>query len=174
MKKEIMVIKDCKFIGLANTLEIQWSKRTVDENENILDKENVRGTIDLEMAQVEGSDASERLKKFIPELNLAILKENGELNERINAMSKECAHKVKIATKESSEKLIAVTENKSLKEENEFLKKENTALNLANEDIHKKNAVLFAANERLIKEAVILDENIVNLNAQILASKKAK
>lgn len=151
MKKEIMVIKDCKFIGLANTLEIQWSKRTVDENDKIFDKKNVRGTIDLEMAQIEGSDASERLKKFIPELNLALAKENGELQAQINAISKECAQKVSIAKKESSEKMIAVTEIQTLRD---TIKAHEENFNIAksiNDEIYAENQKLKSEIEALKK-----------------------
>jgi hypothetical protein len=174
MKKEIMVIKDCKLIGLANTLEIQWSKRTVDENDKLLEKENVRGTIDLESAQVEGSDASERLKKFIPELVLEQAKQIGDLQAQINAISKECAHKVSIATKESSDKMILHTELLNAKE---ALKAHEENFNIAksiNDEIYAENKKLKEANEKILKDMVKLDENIISLNAQIVALKKGK
>lgn len=151
MKKEIMVIKDTRFLGLQNVLEIQWSKMTVDENDKIFDKENVRGTIDLEMAQIEGSDASERLKKFIPELNLALAKENGELQAQINAISKECAQKVNIAHKESSEKMIAVTEIQTLRD---TIKAHEENFNMAksiNDEIYAENQRLKLEIEELKK-----------------------
>lgn len=174
MKKEIMVIKDCKFVGLSNTLEIQWSKRLIDENDEILDKENVRGTIDLEMAQKEGSDASEMLLKFMPELNLAILKENGELQAQINAISKECAQKVSIAQKESSEKMILQTELLTHKETIKAHEENFQMAKTINDEIYAENQKLKADKEKLLADMVKLDENIVNLNAQIVASKKGK
>ncbi len=174
MKKEIMVIKDCKFVALANALEIQWSKRSIDENDKILDKENHRGTIDLEMAQVEGSDASERLKKFIPELVIQQAKEIGDLQAQINAISKECSQKVSIAQKESSEKMILATELLTAKESLIAHEENFKIAKSINDEIYAENQKLKAEKEKLLADMVKLDENIINLNAQILALKKVK
>lgn len=123
MKKEIMVIKDCRFLGLYNSLEIQWSKRLVDENNKILDKENVRSTIDLECAKIEGSNAKETLEKFIPTLVIAQAEEIGNLQSQINAISKECAEKVSVSKKaikdkEDLEGELLITKDKLNKHEN--------------------------------------------------------
>lgn len=147
--KTIYVIKDVKFIGISQSLEIQWSKRLVDENDEIFQKINERSTIMID--GIEGSDASERLKQFIPELNLALAKENGELQAQINAISKECAQKVKIAHKESSEKMIAVTEIQTLRD---TIKAHEENFNMAksiNDEIYAENQKLKLEIEELKK-----------------------
>lgn len=147
--KTIYVIKDVKFIGISQSLEIQWSKRLVDENDEIIQKINEKSTIMID--GIEGSDASERLKKFIPELNLALAKENGELQAQINAISKECAQKVKIAHKESSEKMIAVTEIQTLRD---TIKAHEENFNIAksiNDEIYAENQKLKSEIEALKK-----------------------
>lgn len=174
MKKEIMVIKDCKLVAIANVLEIQWSKRTVDENDEIFEKQNHRGTIDLEMAQVEGSDASERLKKFIPELVIEQAKQIGDLQAQINAISKECAQKVSIATKESSEKMILQTELLTHKESIKAHEENFKIAKTINDEIYAENQKLKADKEKLLADMVKLDENIINLNAQVVTLKETK
>lgn len=150
--KPIMVIKDCKFLGLHNALETQWSKVYKDEDDDIFKKENHRGTIDLEAAKVEGSSAWETLKQFVPELVLAQAKEIGELQAQINAISKECAHKVSIAQKEASDKMILHTELLNAKD---ALKAHEDNLNIAkeiNDEIYAENKVLKAEKEKLKAE----------------------
>lgn len=172
--KPIMVIKDCKFLGLHNALEIQWSKVYKDEDDEIFKKENHRGTIDLEAAKVEGSSAYEALSEFIPELVLAQAKEIGNLQAQINAISKECAHKVGIAQKEASDKMILHTELLNAKD---ALKAHEDNLTMAkeiNDEIYAENKRLKEEKEALLKDMVRLDENIVTLNAQIVALKKGK
>lgn len=170
-KKAIIVIKDVRFLGHCNAIEYQFIKKYVDDNGD-LKKENSRGVIMLD--GVEGSDATEQLSKLVPFIVLEQAKTIGELNERINAMSKECAQKVDIATKESSEKMIVKTENQSLKE---AVKAHEENFNMAksiNDEIYAENKKLKETIERNLKDMVKLDENIVNLNAQIVALKETK
>lgn len=147
--RAVYIIKDVKFLGLSQSLEIQWSKRWIDESEMLVEKGIQREAIMLD--GIEGSDASERLKKFIPELNLALAKENGELQAQINAISKECAQKVKIAHKESSEKMIAVTEIQTLRD---TIKAHEENFNIAksiNDEIYAENQKLKLEIEELKK-----------------------
>ncbi len=112
------------------------------------------------MAQIEGSDASEKLKQFVPELVLSQAKEIGDLQAQINNISKECAQKVKVAHKESSEKMILTTELLTAKES---LKAHEENFNIAksiNDEIYTENQKLKLENEKL--------------NAQIVALKKVK
>lgn len=143
--KEIWAIKDVKFLGILNTLEIQWSKKIVEDNDILLEKTNVRGTICLD--KPENPDAEEHLKKqlkdFIPALVIEQAKEIGRLNDVINAMSGEVrTHKKDKKEKDeiisilavertnlendkldlATKKMILETEKLNLKEENERLK----------------------------------------------------
>lgn len=145
----IYVIKDVKFLGISQSLEIQWSKRWVDENDKIFEKINERSTIMLD--GIEGSDASERLKKFIPELVLAQAKEIGDLQAQINAISKECAVKVKLAKDENKEKLLTREENIKM---TNLVKAHEENFNIAksiNDEIYAENQKLKLEIEELKK-----------------------
>jgi len=145
MKKEIMVIKDVKFLGLENSIEYQWIKHLLDDNDKVFEKVNVRGSICLDKPQ--NLDAEEHLKKqmegLIPALVFEQQKEIGRLNDVINAMSGEVrTHKKDKKQKDeiisilavertnlendkldlATKKMILETEKLNLKEENERLK----------------------------------------------------
>lgn len=172
-------MKDVKFLGQQCAIELQWSKRLVDENDTVLDKENQRIAIALD--GIDGSDATETFKKYIPLIVLEQAKKIGELETLVGNISKECAHKVSIAQKESSDKMILHTELLNAKD---ALKAHEDNLTMAkeiNDEIYAENKVLKAEKEKLkaekealLKDMVRLDENIVTLNAQIVALKKGK
>lgn len=170
--KPIYVIKDVKLLGIEGALQIQGVKVYKDENDKIFEKINHRITVSLE--NISDKDAEKKIKDLIGEICLAQAKEIGELNERINAMSKECAYKVSVAQKESSEKMILQTELLNAKdaliahEENFKIAKS------INDEIYAENQKLKADKEKLLAEIVKLDENIVSLNAQIVTLKKGK
>lgn len=169
MKKEILVMKDVKFLGQQCAIELQWSKRLVDENDTVLDKENQRCAISLD--GIDGSDATETFKKYIPLIVLEQAKKIGELESLVGNISKECAHKVSIAQKEASDKMILHTELLNAKD---ALKAHEDNLTMAkeiNDEIYAENKRLKEEKEALLKDMVMLDENIVSLNTEILRLK---
>ena len=143
--KEIYILKDVKLLGISNSLEIQWSKHVLEDNDELFEKVNVRGSICLDKPQ--NLDAEEHLKKqmkdLIPALVFEQQKEIGRLNDVINAMSGEVrTHKKDKKQKDeiisilavertnlendkldlATKKMILETEKLNLKEENERLK----------------------------------------------------
>lgn len=129
--KEIYALKDVKFLGLENSIEYQWIKHLLDDNDKVFEKVNVRGSICLDKPQ--NLDAEDHIKKqmegLIPALVFEQQKEIGRLNDVINAMSgevrthkKDKKEKDEKITKLATEKLVLETEKLNLLEENKKIK----------------------------------------------------
>lgn len=73
--KEIYALKDVKFLGLENSIEYQWIKHRLEDNDEIFDKVNVRGSICLDLP-----DNSEEEKTLIEELKKQDLNPDEYLN----------------------------------------------------------------------------------------------
>lgn len=143
--KEVWVLKDVRFLGLENSLEIQWVKHVLNENDSLFKKANVRSSISLDKPDTLDAEKhlKEQLKNFGLDLALEQAKEIGRLNDVINAMSGEVrTHKKDKKQKDeiisilavertnlendkldlATKKMILETEKLNLKEENERLK----------------------------------------------------
>lgn len=129
--KDLWVLKDVKYLGISNTIEYQWIKHRLEDNDELFEKVNVRGSICLDKPQ--NLDAEEHLKKqmevLIPALVFEQQKEIGRLNDVINAMSgevrthkKDKKEKDEKITKLATEKLVLETEKLNLLEENKKIK----------------------------------------------------
>lgn len=167
MKKEIYVMKDVKFLGQQCAVELQWSKRLVDENDKILDKENQRIAIALDGA--EGSDATKEFEKYIPQIILDQGKEIGRLNDVINAISKECAEKVRVSKKatkdkEDLESELLTTKDKLNKHENNL-----PVIKAIYEENQKLKEELKRSDELIDK----LEQKIQTLKSETTLIKKA-
>lgn len=172
MKKEILVMKDVKFLGQQCCVELQWTKISVDENDKILDKENQRIAISLD--GVEGSDATKTFEKFIPHIILAQKKEIADLIKINSDLSGEVRAHKKDKSEIAEQKDDLIKQKEVFLAENDRLRKTLEAVSFVNEKIFKENEVLKAANETILKEHVVLDENIATLNKEIEDLKKTK
>ena len=210
--KEIYILKDVKYLGISNAIEYQWIKHRLEDNDEIFDKVNVRGSICLDLPdnseeektlieelkkqdlnpdeylnaenqikeklKKQKLDAEDHIKKqmesLIPALVFEQAKEIGILNDRINAMSGE-VRKHKVDKAELSEIKTSLTKHtENISAENNDLKQNLNTMNFVNEKLYQENQVLKAANEKILKDMVVLDENIKNLNEQLTKAKATK
>lgn len=173
--KPIYKIKDVQLLCHTEQLRVKVVKEYLEED-SLIKKEHAVLTYSL--VNIGDEEAEKKVKELIGEVCLAQAKEIGVLNDRINAMSKECAIKVDIATKESSEKMILQTRleahQEELKHASEVCDTQNEEINklkIINDEIYKENQALRADKERLIKDLVVMDERVINpVKAEVIVN----
>lgn len=160
MSEEIQitkVIKDVQLLGHTGELRVQCVKKYTDPIGNLVKKENHVLTVSLD---TKDSDSEKMVKDLIGEVCFAQAQRIGELETIVGNISKECAHKVGIAQKEASDKMILHTELLNAKD---ALKAHEDNLTMAKEI----NDEIYAENKRLKEEKE-------KLKAEIEALKKGK
>lgn len=159
--KPIYKIKDVQLLCHTEQLRVKVVKEYLDESQHLIKKEHDASTYSL--VNIGDEEAEKKVKALIGEVCFSQAKEIGILNDRINAMSKECAQKVSIAQKECSEKMILQTELLNAKD---ALKAHEENFNIAksiNDEIYAENQKLKADKEtlKLEKQKTIIETKVI-------------